>query len=155
MKAIIIFYRGDDVPASVIEKLASVLVVSGVEPIHCSTRDDEAVSDAVMQSSLVKSIKLSTNGKFANLLTKKVIEPSDQEAIDSAVIYITEKVLNHFTTQTMITMAITNWILNGDKEMRTAVEILATKKGVIKEPKLTKPILNVIKSIYAGIGQIK
>jgi len=151
MKAIIIFYRGNDVPANVIEKLASVLAISGVEPLYCSTRDDEAVSDAVMQSSLTK---ISPSGKLARLLTEKVVDPSDQEAIDSAAVYITEKVLKHFTTQTMITMAITNCILGGDQEMRTAVKILATKKGVIKEPKLTKPILNVIKSIYTGLGQI-
>lgn len=151
MKAIIILYKGNDVSKSVIESLANTLLISGVEPIHCSTRDDEAVSDAIMQSSVAK---ISSKGKFASLLAEEVVEPSDQEAIDSAVVYITEKVLNRFTTQTMITMAITNCILGGDQEMRTAVEILATKKGVIKEPKLKKPILNVIKSIYAGIRQI-
>jgi hypothetical protein len=151
MKAIIIFYRGNDVSQSVVESLANMLALSGVEPIHCSARDDEAVSDAIIQSSLAK---ISPKGKLASLLAEEVIEPSDQEAIDNAAVYITEKVLKHFTTQTMITMAITNCILGGDREMRTAVEILATKKGVIKEPKLTKPVLNVIKSIYAGLGQI-
>lgn len=151
MKAIIIFYRGNDVSQSVVESLANMLALSGVEPVHCSARDDEAVSDAIIQSSLAK---ISPKGKLASLLAEEVVEPSDQEAIDNAAVYITEKVLKHFTTQTMITMAITNCILGGDQEMRTAVEILATKKGVIKEPKLTKPVLNVIKSIYAGLGQI-
>lgn len=152
MKAIIIFYRGNDVPQSVVESLANMLALSGVEPVHCSARDDEAVSNAIMQSSLTESLN---EGKLAlRLLAKEATMPSDQEAIDSAAVYITEKVLNRFTTQTMITMAITNCILGGDQEMRKAVEILATKKGVINEPKLTKPVLNVIKSIYIGMKEI-
>lgn len=151
MKAIIIFYKGNEVSRNALGDLASTLLSHGVEPLGCATKDDEFVSDAIMQSSLAK---ISPKGKLASLLAEEVVEPSDQEAIDSAVIYITGKVLERFTTQTMITMAITNCILGGDQEMRKAVEILATKKGVIKEPRLTKPVLNVIKSIYTGLRQI-
>lgn len=138
MKAIIITYDGAEITGPILDKMITPLGIISPKNVSVVQLTDKEVAKALLN---VEHI--------ANTVT-----PSDQEAIDSASTYIAEKILIHFNNPAAIAYAIGRHISCGDEEMRTAVEILATKKGIIKEPKLTKPILNTIKSIYAGIKQI-
>ena len=140
MKAVIITYEGMEAPNFVIEEMVSRLSSLNVNTVSVCRFSDKEVVSALLSN----SIKLDQE-----------TTPSDQEAIDNAVIYLTEKVLKSFDTPVSIAYAIGRYISCGDTEMRTAVEILATKKGVIKEPKLTKRVLNAIKSIYENINRLK
>lgn len=136
MKAVIIIYDGLEVPDHMLNEIVAThlqqLVTGNVSALRLS---DKEVAIALLNAEH----------------SKEESSPSDQEAIDAAATYLTEKVLNYFNTPTSIAYAIGRYISCGDTEMRTAVEILATKKGLIKEPKLTKPVLNAIKSVYEGM----
>lgn len=140
MRAVIIMYEGVEIPDHVMNTMIAKMHVINPEQVTVMSLTNKEVAEALIKT-VVKP-------------TAVPVEPAAQESIDAAVDYITEKVLTRFNSPATVAYAIGRHISCGDDEMRTAVEILATKKGLIKEPKLTKPILNTIKSIYTGMKEL-
>ena len=140
MKALVITYEGTEVPKHIVDQI--VVAMSGSvlrEKVLAIQMDDNDCLNALV----------AFNVMHREDRDEKVND--DQKAIDAAAAYIAAVVLCTSTNPAVVGFTIHKHIAEGDERMKTAVEILATKQGDIREPKFTKSILQSIKAIYQNV----
>lgn len=140
MKALVITYEGTEVPKHIVDQI--VIAMSGSvlrEKVTAIQMDDNDCLNALV----------AFNVMHREDRCEKALD--DQTAIEMAAAYIAETVLCTSTNPAVVGFTIHKHIAEGDERMKTAVEILATKQGDIREPKFTKSILQSIKAIYQNV----
>lgn len=141
MKAIVIIYDGTEIPDIVLTQMM------------VAVRSDRSRTTA-------EAFKLNENEVVNALVTAavpqayKALDNDDQTAIDKAADYISESILKKSTNYFQRKYSILNSIFNGDDNMRTAVEIIATKSGTINNPLFTPGVYKMIKSIYKEVKDV-
>lgn len=136
MKALVILYDGSEIQSYVLDQMIAAMANDPQRKIAEAYR----LSDDDMARAAALHVLPSQT-----LIGK---DTPDQIAINHAVEYITQAVLVYSTNPVKVGYMIGSAIANGSSEMYNAVEIIATKNGVIHEPKLTKSIVTAIKQLY-------
>lgn len=136
MKAVVILYEGSEISGPVLNQM----VVAMGNNVQRNIVEAYRLSD----DDLAQAVALRVLPSYDTDLK----ENPDQIAINHAVEYITQTVLVRSTNPVKVGYMIGAAIAGGNTEMYNAVEILATKNGVINEPKFTKSIVTAIKQLY-------
>lgn len=140
MKALVITYEGAEVPQHIVDQI--VIAMSG------NVNRGNVVAVQMDDNDCLNAL-VAFNVMHREDRDEKVND--DQKAIDAAATYIAGTVLCTSTNPAVVGFTIHKHIAEGDERMKTAVEILATKQGDIREPKFTKSILQSIKAIYQNV----
>lgn len=141
MKAIVIIYNGTEIPDVVLAQMMDAV------------RNDRSKTMAEVfklnESDVVNAMVVATAPQAS-----KSLNNDDQTAINRAADYISESILKKSTNYFQRKYSILSSIFDGDDNMRTAVEIIATKSGTINDPLFTSGVYKMIKSIYKEVKDV-
>lgn len=141
MRAIVIIYNGAEIPTAVLtQMMIAVRNDQSRTTAEVFKLNDEDVANAMVATAIPQASKLFNN--------------DDQASINRATDYISELILKKSTNYFKRKYSILSSIFDGDDNMRTAVEIIATKSGTINDPLFTPGVCKMIKSIYKEVKDV-
>lgn len=148
MRAIVIFYEGDDIPQDLCNTLAQKVALFGnADQISVVRMCDEEVSAAILSHTIDRE------------QSKKVTahnQSTEEETIEQAMKYIDVLVLQRSESDVDIIYNISNGIAKGDEAMRSAVEIIGSSS--FSQRKLhdlnrnfSKNVVGIIQGLYKSM----
>lgn len=142
MRAIVIIYNGTEIPDAVLTQMMVAVRNDNSRTTAEAFKLDE--NDVV--NAMVAATAPQVDKSFNN---------DDQIAINRAADYISELILKKSKNYFQRKYSILSSIFDGDSNMLTAVEIIATKSGIINDPLFTPGVYKMIKSIYKEVKDVQ
>lgn len=154
--ALVIVWNGDTLSDYMTERIGQFLLANGIckpENLTIKFLDEGAIANALLRDST--KIVFDTTGHGVSAETVNV-----KEALESAIIYISEKFareLNHETGGIVqFTLSLSSAIVAGDLRLRNAVEIISTTtqpipRSLAKRYNFPQYAVGAIKQIYERI----